>query len=165
MIANAKRPAFIGPATKQCGMWFLICAEYRLLIPAVSEIRSELPLPPSILGDVDYPHVLPSPPSNFTTSMGFNSQGSTVFGPYDGHLPQLPIITATTTSDEEETWFFYMTDIILSRLGSRILRTLYQKDPSEWNPRNLNHMLQSVNEFECKLGHWYALWNSLRIPH
>jgi len=56
----------------------------------------------------------------------------------------------------EETWLFYMTDIILSRLKNRILRTLYGEGHTVWNPSNLFSLLRSVNEFECKLEHWYV---------
>lgn len=142
-------------------MWFVKFSQpinHRLTTPS-SELRTELPLPSSILAEVDYPHVLPSPPSSFTASMGFETHTSDVLGPYNGHLSQLPDTDSISElrGESQEIWFFYMTDIILSRLGNRILRTLYDKDPGKWCPENLHQMLQAVNEFECKLEHWFVI--------
>lgn len=131
-----------------------------------SDLRTELPLPTSTIAEVDYAHVLPPPPSNIDAHLGFEPQSSTIFGAYNGRLPQLPadhaslrsnsssVLSSVTMQMSEDIWLYYMSDIITSRLKNRILRTLYDKDHTSWNPENLFHILQSMNEFECKFDNW-----------
>lgn len=138
-------------------------------------MRTEISLPSSPLFEIDYPRVLPPPPTDITATLGFPQESSKIFGVYNGRLPILPKsddleIKAPSSArpynrqlseGEKAAWLYYMTSIIIHRLGNRIIRTLYLKDHSSWNPSNLNDMLQAVNEFECKLEHWYVILSGL----
>ena len=94
--------------------------------------------------------------------MGFDTQSPAVFAAYVARLPKLPppyrATTRSTAAESgdvlEEDWLFYMTDIILSRLKNRVLRSLYADGHTSWHPDNLFVLLRCINEFECKLEHW-----------
>lgn len=131
-----------------------------------SDLRAELPIAFSALADIQYSYILPPPPRNFDAVMGFDARSAAVFESYNGRLPKIPAPSNATTSNGvmisskalEGNWLFYMTDIILSRMNYRIMKELYEKEQIwGWRPDNLFKLLRSVNEFDCKLDHWYVL--------
>lgn len=158
------RRVYIGHVTRRCGKsprlliedWTLEWRDhhYGTHTDFHSDLRAELPLPPSQLAEIDYPPVLPPPPENFEKVMGFES-GSVHGSALNDAQLQLPKSPAQLQS-MENVWLYYMTDIIMSRLKNHVLKTLYDEGPVSWNPPNLFSMLSTVNEYEYKLRHWYA---------
>ncbi|KAM0319607.1 hypothetical protein ACHAO8_001030 [Botrytis cinerea] len=57
---------------------------------------------------------------------------------------------------QEKAWFFYLSDIIISRLGTRVLLNLYDNDFRSWNAHNLLYMIKAADEFERQLNEWWA---------
>lgn len=55
---------------------------------------------------------------------------------------------------QEQAWFFYLTDIILSRLGTRVLLNLYNHGHTYWNQDNIHIMHRAADEFERQLSDW-----------
>jgi hypothetical protein len=49
---------------------------------------------------------------------------------------------------QEQAWFLDLTDIILSRLGTRVLLNLHHKEHQSWDAQHLRHMIRAADKFE-----------------
>ncbi|APA13147.1 hypothetical protein sscle_10g079170 [Sclerotinia sclerotiorum 1980 UF-70] len=107
---------------------------------SMCELRTEVPLPPSVLSQVNYAHSLPEPPTSFASVNDSRQEVSEV---------GFEIL-------QEQAWFFYLSDIIISRLGTRVLLNLYDNGYRSWNVHNLRHMIKAADEFERQLNEWHA---------
>lgn len=127
-----------------------------------SELRTEIALPASLLFEVEYPHILPTPPSNFSTKMGFDEGSSPLFESTPESFSKFQDSEATADKLQEQAWFFYLTDIILSRLGTRVLLNMYDTEPSGWDGTKINQLIRAANEFEHQLKDWFVIFISCR---
>lgn len=105
---------------------------------SMCELRTEVPLSPSLLSQIDYAHPLPEPPTNFPSVSD----------------PQREESELAFETLQEKAWFFYLSDIIISRLGTRVLLNLYDNDFRSWNAHNLLYMIKAADEFERQLNEW-----------
>lgn len=136
------------------------------------EFRVELPLQQSEISLGEYPDLFPSPPSpiaaddkipgsdslgrtsstgsNLTMSgLGSYDSGSTI-GDEEAELRQ----HAARLCNEEESWYYYMTEIALRRIGNRIINTFFRQDRSSW--LNIKPLLRMAQEFEAQVSSWSA---------
>lgn len=129
------------------------------------EFRVELPLPQSEISLGEYPNLFPSPPSPIP-SKG-NSQSS--IAEEDLELRQHTV----RLCNEEESWYYYLTEIALRRIGNRIINTFFQQERSSW--LNIKPLLRVAQEFEVQVSSWsahlppamqhYETTSIIRAPH
>jgi hypothetical protein len=134
-----------------------------------SEFRVELPLPQSELSTYAHPSLFPTPPSSaeaqntgiyeqdaavLQSINGDNVSGSTmVASPLDGpvqmkqHHPKL-------LWNEDESWYYYLTEIALRRIGNRIINTFYGDGCTSWS--RVRDLLPIAVEFDTQVSAWSA---------
>ncbi|KAH9207667.1 hypothetical protein DL95DRAFT_482473 [Leptodontidium sp. 2 PMI_412] len=145
-------------ATKSLDSQRLEASIYWSTYKSMCEPRTELPLPPSLLAEVKYSHVLPTPPTNLGSAMDMDMEDSAspIFQATPESFSQLHGMEVSSDKMQEQAWFLYLTDIILSRLGTRVLLNLYDNGHQYWNPDHLYIMLRAADEFERQLSDWFS---------
>ena len=136
-----------------------------------TEFRVELPLPQSEIAEYEFPKLFPSPPSppspsqatlveeggqsgvHMLSSPAITSPQSTRGFPFDdsfsirNHAKQL--------CREEESWYYYLTEVALRRIGNRIINTFFTSNHQVgW--LNIEPYLDIAMEFEAQVSSWYA---------
>ena len=136
-----------------------------------SEFRVELPLPQSEIANYHHPHMFPSPPSPAGLDPDHNSavpqlvqqvsEDSTL-----GSMPPLAKSISYSTEDfdlrehakqlcnEEESWYYYLTEIALRRIGNRIINTFFTQSPGAWE--DIRPLLGIALEFDTQVSAWSA---------
>lgn len=113
------------------------------------ELRIELNLPNSCLSDLDYPDLHPEPPETFAQHIRNDV-------PSPCHESTPPFGTRRTFDHEEQSWYYYLTEITLRRLGNRICNIMYAGDHTSWNSEAMPFLLKTAEEFEAKFDEWYG---------
>ena len=132
-----------------------------------AEFRVELPLPQSEIADYDFPHLFPSPPSPLPTEV----VGSPIHihHPSSGHSSPLSVVSlshvqmptaedyeiklhAKRLCNEEESWYYYLTEVALRRIGNRIINTFFSLDCPQW--MEIGKLLKVAAEFESQVSTW-----------
>ncbi|KAI8663894.1 Zn(2)-C6 fungal-type domain-containing protein [Fusarium keratoplasticum] len=114
------------------------------------ELRTELGLPGSILNDMQYSHLYPSPP-------GPSQLVADRMGPESEHL--------------EKGWFFYLAEIALRRIMNEALSARYRVGSwyyttSWWATSGVDGFRGHVDEFRVKLNTWQEMLPPvMRFPH
>lgn len=120
------------------------------------EFRVELPLQQSEVSLGEYPDLFPSPPSPATIEHQEVAQSASAYG-------ESPLIIDEATElrqhavrlcNEEESWYYYLTEIALRRIGNRIVNTFFRQDKSSW--LNIKPLLRMAQEFEAQVSSWSA---------
>ena len=136
------------------------------------EFRVELPLAQSEISLGEYPDMFPSPPSPIagddpsTTDLGRDSSISAEELELRQHTVRL--------CNEEESWYYYLTEIALRRIGNRIVNTFFRQERSSWMT-NIKPLLRMAQEFEAQVSSWsahlppamqhYETTSIIRAPH
>lgn len=124
-----------------------------------SEFRVELPLPQSELATYYHPQMFPSPPSpanvekekeesaeaELNHSPLVEPNGVTNTSPYASEAASLRE-HARQLCNEEESWYYYLTEIALRRIGNRIINTFFRQEPTSW--LNIKPWLPIALEFD-----------------
>ena len=120
------------------------------------EFRVELPLQQSEISLGEYPDLFPSPPSPVVP----------------GEAAELRR-HAAKLCNEEESWYYYLTEIALRRIGNRIVNTFFRQDRSSW--LDIKPLLLMAREFEAQVSSWsahlppamqhYETTSIIRAPH
>jgi hypothetical protein len=55
---------------------------------------------------------------------------------------------------EEESWYYYLTEIALRRIGNRIINTFFRQDRTTW--LNVRPLLRIAQEFDVQVSSWSA---------
>lgn len=137
------------------------------------EFRVELPLPQSEIGSCQHPNLFPSPPSPATPVLVDRdlSPQSAVYSTFSGaeslrshpsnitSAPQMEEETylkqhSKQLCREEESWYYYLTEIALRRIGNRIINTFFRQDRTSW--LNIRPLLRMAQEFEVQVSSWSA---------
>lgn len=111
------------------------------------EMRIELPLPQSSLADVDYPHMFPNPPAHPTENPGFRHPDSDTFS-FDWETRP----SNSMANIEEVSWYYYLTEVALRRIGNRILNTFFRQNHSSW--LDIKPFIPIAKEFEEQVLVW-----------
>ncbi len=114
------------------------------------EMRIELPLPQSTIADIDYPHMFPNPPSHPTEGLGLRQYDSDTLSFGWGDTGQSP--NNNKVISEEKSWYYYLTEVALRRIGNRILNTFYRADHTSW--LNIKPLIPIAKEFEEQILVW-----------
>lgn len=137
------------------------------------EFRVELPLPQSEIGNFQHPNLFPSPPSPespavadhdgspqsaaFSAFHGASSIRSLSSGTLnDAHLDEEKLLKqhAKQLCREEESWYYYLTEIALRRIGNRIINTFFRQVRTSW--LNIRPLLRIAQEFDVQVSSWSA---------
>ncbi len=125
-----------------------------------SEFRVELPLPQSEVSTWEYPSLFPSPPSPLATDIvqsntldnepNVESPLSTSHSVTDSVAAELEIRQhARRLCNEEESWYYYLTEIALRRIGNRIVNAFFRHEPTSW--LNIKPLLRIAQEYEAQV--------------
>lgn len=135
------------------------------------EYRVELPLPQSEISLGAYPQLFPSPPSPAPADedgVGMTAE--------ELELRQ----HASRFCNEEESWYYYLTEIALRRIGNRIINSFFPSDSQSATSQqslwiNIRPLLRMAREFEAQVSSWsahlppamqqYETSSIIRAPH
>lgn len=126
------------------------------MLTSRSEICAEVELPRSSLHNIDYPYEFPSPPD-------LDESESSGYVPGTASAPSTVTATPTPGSLSEpqlveelykDSWFYYLSEISLLRLSSRVNHTFYSKPSSSWVNTNLLDMINDAWDFEKQIERW-----------
>lgn len=138
------------------------------------EFRVELPLQQSEISLGEYPDLFPSPPSPIPIDIVSNhempSGEHSFISAEELELRQ----HAVRLCNEEESWYYYLTEIALRRIGNRIVNTFFRQGQSVWMT-NMKPLLRMAKEFEAQVSSWsahlppamqqYETASVIRAPH
>jgi hypothetical protein len=139
-----------------------------------SEFRVELPLPQSEIAQYDYPNLFPSPPSPASPDIMRDTRSPTslqhfVQANFEDELTGLTRFDTTSTvadedaelrqhakklCNEEESWFYYLTEVALRRIGNRIINTFFRQDHRSW--LDIKPLISIALEFDAQVSSWSA---------
>jgi hypothetical protein len=117
-----------------------------------SEILSEIDLPQSGVAYLGYVNTFPQPP---------DSDGA------DENSPRISISTGSPDStsrplvadvirrERQQSWFYYLSEIALRRIGNRVLNHFYQDGHKSWTKESLESLMKAAREFLRQLNQWY----------
>ncbi|PMD33104.1 hypothetical protein L207DRAFT_399121, partial [Hyaloscypha variabilis F] len=113
------------------------------------EMRVELHLPQSAIANIDYPHMFPSPPSHPADESGSEQVEGDTLRFEEGLRDYTNKVLV-----EEKSWYYYLTEVALRRIGNRILNTFYRKDHTSW--ANIIPLIPIAKEFQAQILVWSA---------
>jgi hypothetical protein len=136
-----------------------------------TEFRVELPLPQSEIAEYEFPKLFPSPPSPASPSQATVTEDSSrstvqVLDPMAATRPKSTMTLepaeafsirdhATRLCREEESWYYYLTEVALRRIGNRIINTFFTSNHQVgW--LHIEPYLDIAMEFEAQVSSWYA---------
>ncbi|CAG8089198.1 unnamed protein product [Penicillium olsonii] len=128
------------------------------------EIRVELPLPQSAIAEYEYPALFPTPPTlpdkypNGEDDPSGGTSSGTAPWSLDGERSNIPprgiYNHITNLFDEQQSWYYYLTEVALRRIGNRVLNAFYREEPSAWS--NIKPFIAIAFEFESQINSWLA---------
>ena len=136
------------------------------------EYRVELPLPQSDISLGEYPQLFPSPPSPAPADDDDGAGMTTEELELRQHASRL--------CNEEESWYYYLTEIALRRIGNRIINSFFPSDAQSATSQrslwiNIRPLLRMAREFEAQVSSWsahlppamqqYETSSIIRAPH
>ncbi|KAG8631231.1 hypothetical protein KVT40_000371 [Elsinoe batatas] len=126
-----------------------------------SEFRVELPLSITDICTGHHPRMFPIPPTppepSNDNSPNIHSGHIDLDSPLSGAVPALSTSMATRAKKrpgEEESWYYYLTEIALRRIGNRIINTFFRSDPQEW--MDVTPLLAIALELDAQVSSWSA---------
>jgi hypothetical protein len=130
------------------------------LLTFPSEIRVELNLPESSIANIKYPDKFPSPPTDDSSgfppdplpssaspemaSSSMTDQLSRQFRPLNSF-----------SESQEKSWYYYLSEIALRRIGNNVLNTFYTKDEYPGVDMPIQLMITTVTNFLDQMSQWY----------
>ncbi|KAL1632979.1 hypothetical protein SLS56_003266 [Neofusicoccum ribis] len=129
----------------------VISLEHRLYwscLKSISEIREQLPLPPSGLASLDYP-LFPTLPITACETDSVGCPADSIF---------------------EKSWFYYLAEISSRRIANRILNAFYKTGQTAWLSSKLDGMVRIAHELETQVDQWFQhipeplKWHEMEIP-
>ncbi|THC89321.1 hypothetical protein EYZ11_011235 [Aspergillus tanneri] len=130
------------------------------------EIRVELPLPQSAIAEYEYPDLFPTPPNLSEDYPEGGSQGTGWSAPWNSsrlangsHLNQAQTSFEVRNHilqlfDEDQSWYYYLTEVALRRIGNRVLNAFYRRGPCMWS--SIKPLIPLALEFESQINAWSA---------
>lgn len=135
------------------------------------EIRVELPLPQSAIAEYEYPALFPTPPTlsdvypeNDYQGQGWTSTQTPSRSAEDSQANRRhPLFGRAGVDvrnhilklfDEEQSWYYYLTEVALRRIGNRVQNAFYRGEPSSWS--NIKPLIPIALEFESQIHAWSA---------
>ncbi|KAF2225484.1 hypothetical protein BDZ85DRAFT_231295 [Elsinoe ampelina] len=126
-----------------------------------SEFRVELPLSITDICTGHHPRMFPIPPTPPEPSGESSPDIHVGHMNIDSPISRAgPALSATSTGlrkkrpGEEESWYYYLTEIALRRIGNRIINTFFRSDPKEW--MDVTPLLGIALELDAQVSSWSA---------
>lgn len=130
-----------------------------------AEFRVELPLPQSEIAEYEFPKLFPSPPSppspnhNIALSVTELVESPPISSPQSSRSIAITDTGsirahAKRLSKEQESWYYYLTEVALRRIGNRIINTFFASGRESW--LHIEPYLDLAVEFEAQVNSWYA---------
>lgn len=128
-----------------------------------SEFRVELPLAMTEIGSHHHPDMFPIPPTpqeHFAESpnQSIDPAQPPMPSPYDADGDRMDVMSpryqARRLCNEEESWYYYLTEIALRRIGNRVVNTFFRQEPEAW--LNIKPLLRIAVEFDVQVSSWSA---------
>ena len=122
-------------------------------------------MPQSAIAEYEYPALFPTPPTlsdeypkhQDQSSIWTNSEYMTRT-PDEHTTPGLSGLGVcnhiTKLFNEEQSWYYYLTEVALRRIGNRVLNAFYREEPSTWS--NIKPLIPIALEFESQIDAWLA---------
>lgn len=133
-----------------------------------SEFRVELPLPQSELSNYAHPSLFPSPPSPAAGQIEEDSDLTRIYS--NGSTADMGSELSRNRSradeadelrrharllcNEEESWYYYLTEIALRRIGNRIINAFFGDNSIPWT--NVQELLPIAIEYDNQVSAWSA---------
>ena len=137
------------------------------------EFRVELNLPQSTIADLEHPDLFPSPPTPEETdrltgqspsslhrfvdlNYGFGVRGLRMQDSVEGEQDDATDVRffSKRLGNEEESWYYYLTEVALRRIGNRVINTFYQQPPQAW--LEIERFIPAALELETQVSSWSA---------
>lgn len=122
-----------------------------------SELRVELSLPESGIAGIRYPDMFPSPPTGVSPEEGniavFTPTGSETTPSVHGFQRSR---TMSSQNSQQQSWYYYLTEIALRRIGNRILNVLFIGDYPGAG-MTVPEMIVAAQDFENQFSRWSVL--------
>ena len=112
---------------------------YWTCLKSECEMRDEIDLPPTGLARVNYPDLFPSPPG-----------GSPALQDSD---PTAEISSLGSTF--QRSWYYYLSEIALRRIGNRITNALHKGEAQSWHDIPFRRLQRIAHELDAQLAQWY----------
>jgi hypothetical protein len=61
----------------------------------------------------------------------------------------------TLQREQEQSWFYYLSEIALRRIGNRVLNAFYREECQQWMNMNVESLLKVAEEFFQMLEQWH----------
>ena len=123
-------------------------------------MRGELPLPVSALGIIEYPHLFPNPPEVSTPAteakLGHGESSSDSYSPAVS-TPYSRRQESLASYSEDQSWYYYLTEIALRRIGNRVLNTFFKEDSSSWLNVSIPAIIKAAKKFEIEINQRYEM--------
>ncbi|KAH7221669.1 hypothetical protein BKA60DRAFT_595530 [Fusarium oxysporum] len=120
--------------------WSCVKTEYLAYEVWYSELRYEIPLPPSGITQCDYPDMFPSPPTELASPSAYD-RGDTLD---DDIVPE-----------EEKSWFYYLAEISYRRMMNRAMAVMARSGEQGWSD-NICKAMEHCKEFNEQIDLWYS---------
>jgi hypothetical protein len=123
------------------------------MLTSPSEIRVELNLPESSVANVRYPDMFPSPPNTDGSAMTSESFVS----PMSAEMASNSVIDQPPRSfseSQEKSWYYYLSEIALRRIGNNVLNTFYTSDQYPGSDMSIQVMVKSATNFLDQMTQW-----------
>ncbi|VUC24043.1 unnamed protein product [Clonostachys rosea] len=132
---------------------------YWTCIKSECELRSELNLPTSELAMLPIPDTLPSPPtfSNPPNETQHATGLDTLSATPTSTTPTLPTHSPTQQQVEEQSWFYYLSELALLRIESRVTYQFYRESNDSWLRADVREMISLAEDFELQLQNWLSM--------
>jgi hypothetical protein len=117
-------------------------------------MRGELPLPPSALGTIEYPHLFPTPPDISSPAAERRAiHGEPLSESYSpaGLSSFSHRQNSSATYNEDQSWYYYLTEIALRRIGNRVLNAFYKDEFLSWRDMPIPTMIKIAKSFENEI--------------
>ncbi|PYH84782.1 hypothetical protein BO82DRAFT_389805 [Aspergillus uvarum CBS 121591] len=122
------------------------------------EIRLELDLQVSELATLAYPYMFPSPPSPATPAEASQEHSSLALSTplSSSSLQQMcqSSTFGTLQEVEEQSWYYYLSEIALRRIGNRVSHYFYKEDYESWSRMNVREAAAIAEDLEMQLDNW-----------
>ncbi|KAH8649343.1 hypothetical protein BX600DRAFT_112758 [Xylariales sp. PMI_506] len=124
---------------------------YWTCLKSECELRLELDLPASELAMFPIPNTFPTPPMLSASMDNIERPNEPLrLGPSSG----TPLGYASVRQMEEQSWFYYLSELAIRRIESRISGSFYKEHNSSWLHSNIYEMVALAEDFELQLQNW-----------
>lgn len=132
---------------EQCLYWSCFKSE--------CEMRVEITLPASAVSDMLFPDLFPSPPDEY--GLVAHHEASTEETSQAKSPPDSGIHSkrqSIALHNQTQSWYYYLTEIALRRLGNRVLNRFYKESFHSWSQMDVARMMRSAEDFQSELERW-----------